>query len=334
MKTVRLLSILVLLTFLPGLFLKAQDKSFKANGFDIKVQTLSNGKYSEFFDQETIVEIGTVLFNTETEKIVGYLEPDTINISAELLSRWTSVDPMAYKYSSLSPYCYVANNPLNAIDPTGKEIVIVGGNQDQTYNDLAILYATPMGRQMIDALQKSSQVYKIGGDAWQAKSSAYDHESNRLKYYQGTAEDIDGTSLRSFEILGHELYHAYEDETNQIEGYSTLAVEKGSVKFENYLRKIYSEGSSAQRLKYTGNKLFEVNEATSFDTNGEKRDANSVKTYVELNLGLGELKPEGDDKESAAKKDNTKNDVPIQQIISRIIQYMDDNKLQKVRVDF
>jgi RHS repeat-associated protein len=39
------------------------------------------------------------------------------------LSIWISVDPMAGKYPSLSPYCYTANNPINVIDPDGREPV-------------------------------------------------------------------------------------------------------------------------------------------------------------------------------------------------------------------
>jgi len=38
-----------------------------------------------------------------------------------------SVDPLANMYPSLSPYAYVANNPLNNIDPDGRTIVPVHG---------------------------------------------------------------------------------------------------------------------------------------------------------------------------------------------------------------
>jgi len=38
------------------------------------------------------------------------------------IARWMSVDPLAGKYPSLSPYVYCANNPLKYIDPNGKDI--------------------------------------------------------------------------------------------------------------------------------------------------------------------------------------------------------------------
>ncbi|MBB4038263.1 RHS repeat-associated protein, partial [Dysgonomonas hofstadii] len=35
------------------------------------------------------------------------------------LGRFTTVDPLAEKYYSWSPYAYCANNPIKFIDPTG-----------------------------------------------------------------------------------------------------------------------------------------------------------------------------------------------------------------------
>ncbi|CAM3815886.1 RHS repeat-associated core domain-containing protein [Flavobacterium branchiophilum] len=41
-----------------------------------------------------------------------------------------SVYPLAEKYPNISPYVYVANNPINAIDPDGREIIYVIYNKD------------------------------------------------------------------------------------------------------------------------------------------------------------------------------------------------------------
>lgn len=46
------------------------------------------------------------------------------------LGRWMNIDPKAEKYYSLSPYVYVADNPVNAIDPDGKDIIFLTRNGD------------------------------------------------------------------------------------------------------------------------------------------------------------------------------------------------------------
>ena len=45
------------------------------------------------------------------------------------VGRWWSIDPMAKKYYAISPYVYVADNPLKYIDPQGKIIIV-----PSTYN--------------------------------------------------------------------------------------------------------------------------------------------------------------------------------------------------------
>ena len=49
------------------------------------------------------------------------------------LSVWLSVDPMAAKYPSLSPYVYCANNPVKLVDPNGEDWYQVNGEMRHTY---------------------------------------------------------------------------------------------------------------------------------------------------------------------------------------------------------
>ena len=46
-----------------------------------------------------------------------------------LTTTWLSVDPMADKYPSISPYAYCAWNPIKLVDPNGDTLDIRGGDQ-------------------------------------------------------------------------------------------------------------------------------------------------------------------------------------------------------------
>ncbi|WP_370525537.1 RHS repeat-associated core domain-containing protein [Dysgonomonas sp. 521] len=49
------------------------------------------------------------------------------------IGRFTSVDPLAEKYYSISPYVYVGNNPLKYIDPTGMWIMLTDSTNNVNY---------------------------------------------------------------------------------------------------------------------------------------------------------------------------------------------------------
>ena len=44
---------------------------------------------------------------------------------SDLMTGWLSVDPMADKYPSLSPYAYCALNPIRVVDPNGDSCAIL-----------------------------------------------------------------------------------------------------------------------------------------------------------------------------------------------------------------
>ena len=98
----------------------SEGNPFARLGYKADVHTF--GEKEEFHDQETIVEIGEVLFNTKTNEVVGFVNgaDSLIELKPELQSM--SIDPLCEKYYSISPYVYCMNNPVRFIDPDGTDV--------------------------------------------------------------------------------------------------------------------------------------------------------------------------------------------------------------------
>ena len=80
------------------------------------------------------------------------------------LGRWLSNDPLQAKYAGLSPYNYVANNPIFFVDPSGKEIVDAD-NKRMVYLDIngnvqLTKYATMDARRIVNQMEST----KIGNE--------------------------------------------------------------------------------------------------------------------------------------------------------------------------
>jgi len=90
--------------------LKLPETTFRA----VTNDTSSNVRYIEF-DKESYV--------------LKYLDKNNKLITQSQLNpsdfKWISVDPHASSYPGLSPYNYVGNMPIRAVDPDGKDIYIL-----------------------------------------------------------------------------------------------------------------------------------------------------------------------------------------------------------------
>ena len=57
--------------------LKAQNKEynpFEELGYKPKIATLSQGEFNEFFNQDSVVQIGSVYYNRITNEIIGIFD--------------------------------------------------------------------------------------------------------------------------------------------------------------------------------------------------------------------------------------------------------------------
>lgn len=113
--------------------------------------TYSQTPYDDFAPCETkkeMLKLPETVFraeNSDTTSLIRYIELDRskytisyFDINDYLLftynlkltdKKWISVDPLAQKYPQHSPYSFVVNNPINAFDPDGRDVVFLIDNQ-------------------------------------------------------------------------------------------------------------------------------------------------------------------------------------------------------------
>ncbi len=140
--------------------LQAQ-KPFEQYGIKTEVLTFSNGKYDEYFDEDSIVQIGTVMFNTNTNKVVSFVQQDTAyseaTLQPEIISRWLSPDPLAWKFPYSSPYVFTNNNPIIYVDKDGREPNLAQATTTQGFSLFISQKVTGTG---INGVITSSDIYK------------------------------------------------------------------------------------------------------------------------------------------------------------------------------
>ena len=164
--------------------------------------------------------------------------------------RFPTVDPLSEKYTNLSTYVYVANNPMLYIDPDGMTIEdpdgIVKSQKERLNDNIAAVnevlkmigdnpsaksfkdYKAAMNTQLdqIGTLEKSDQVYNVSyeGDSSNGGGTSYNEKNGSINISIGKGK----TELEESGVVSHELAHGYQYEKGQIslkvknDGYGAL----------------------------------------------------------------------------------------------------------------
>ena len=164
---------------------------------------------------------------------------------SDILTGWLSVDPMADKYPSLSPYAYCGWNPIKLVDPDGR-IVRISDNYVNGIENIAKIAATSLGATVISHLMARGDVYTLNSTFFISNSS-YNPKNRDVNYVKNPWYNeipYDGGILNSMIAMGHELFHAFDHSKNIFNSANAKLrkniAEPRAVSFANYLREAYS----------------------------------------------------------------------------------------------
>ena len=138
----------------------------------------TNSNIPPIYSQETrynYVKNSGFCISTSTEKErdseTGYSYFGARFYDSDLMTGWLSVDPLADKYPSLSPYAYCAWNPIKLVDPDGEEIAM---NTDWYKNNRTgdVRWAPGHNKTITD----------MNGDTYSNIGETYSYQTNNGEY--------------------------------------------------------------------------------------------------------------------------------------------------------
>jgi RHS repeat-associated protein len=151
------------------------------------------------------------------------------------LGRWMSVDPLASMYPDLSPFNFVAGNPLIYIDPDGKRIIL-GGNASMGMADILSVLPSDDYRALLSVVD-NEVVFNITEEQALASNDPGVMVIFRLtqseKVYKLTANpEMEGQHFRGYSKSGDRWYNrpVKDDNGNKIKHKISVTTESGKTK--------------------------------------------------------------------------------------------------------
>ena len=187
------------------------------------------------------------------------------------MSMWQSPDPDAGSYPSLSPYAYVANNPLKYSDPDGNRIVIASKSSVSFKNDVRrafrYLKKSPTGSRLIGTLEQSSRIIRIE-ETRDLSGVEFSPDDLTVTWHPRSALKVKNGGRQTPALgLAHELGHAEKRIRNAREE---------DRDFEQKLRNGYHNLAEKKIIRGVEYKIAkELNEATRTDHEGSEYLATS-----------------------------------------------------------
>jgi hypothetical protein len=153
---------------------------FASIGKNQRYATLSWGLFDEMHAPQDTISYFRTSFNTKNKKVIEFVTTDTSNhYKVDPVVFACSVDPLAAKYSDLSPYNYCANNPVYYIDKEGKDIWIS-------------FEANINGKTVIQTAQyKDGKLYNKNGSPYKGGNVYITKVGEQLNKLSSVSEDAD-----------------------------------------------------------------------------------------------------------------------------------------------
>jgi hypothetical protein len=290
-----ILFLLAVVTASGCLFAQATKNPFSKLGYKKQIMyTSSKGEFDEFHNNADVVEIGSVYFNTKTNKIVGFISEEREKTEVASATSAMSVDPLCEKYYWISPYAYCLNNPVKFIDPDGRDVEIVIGKsyakngEEHPYGHAAIrVYGK--GYNYVFDFGRYGKTWGLGNMKGEGILNVYTNGTKYMNDEQSFRDsrgfNISTTSEEDQKVIDYYLNLAKEGEV-----YKTGAVPGGGGEAyklsENY--DAFSNNcvtKSAEGLEQIGeNKIGDeykpLNVLENFESNYKILGFNKVTTYL------------------------------------------------------